>query len=75
MARTSYIRLDDARSVLDQLTYLDLYSANSLTCNNLWVDMSDTLSLFRANQSLFFSLLNDVWLVGKQQIPIASSLI
>ena len=41
--------------------------------NSPWIDMlghSDTLSWFRANQFLLF-LLNAVWLVEKQQIPIS----
>jgi hypothetical protein len=50
-----------------------LVNANSATFNNsLWLDMSphsDTLSWFRANQSLLF-ILNAACLAEKQQMPI-----
>ena len=52
---------DEVRFVLDQHAELDFYSAN-------WNNMSphsDTLSWFRANQSLLF-LLNAAWLAEKQ---------
>ena len=58
---------DEVRFVLDQHGKLDLYGYNSPR-----EDMSlhsDTLSWFRANESLLF-LLNAAWLAGKQQIPI-----
>jgi hypothetical protein len=58
---------DEVRFVLDQHTELDIYSASSLKQQSR-VDMSshsNTLSWFRANQSLLF-LLNAVCLVEKK---------
>jgi hypothetical protein len=60
------------RFVLDQLAELDFYRVLVHWNNSLRRDISlhsDTLSWFRANQSLLF-LLNAVCLVEKQQIPI-----
>jgi hypothetical protein len=57
---------------LDQLAELDFYRVLVHWNNSLRRDISlhsDTLSWFRANQSLLF-LLNAVCLVEKQQIPI-----
>ena len=56
-----------------RVSELLLVNANSATFNNsLWLDMSphsDTLSWFRANQSLLF-ILNAACLAEKQQMPI-----
>ena len=60
------------RFVLDQLAELDFYRVLIHWNTSLRRDISlhsDTLSWFRANQSLLF-LLNAVCLVEKQQIPI-----
>jgi hypothetical protein len=63
---------DEVRFLLDQHAELDFYSNSSLKQQS-GVDMSlhsDTLFLFRAEQSLLF-LLNAAGLTEKQQIPIS----
>ena len=66
---------DEVRFVLYQYAQLDFfYSARSLKQSaESHVTHSDTLSVFRANQSLLF-LLNAACLAEKQQIPILLSL-
>ena len=62
---------DEVRFVLEQHPELDIDSASSLKQQS-WVDMSlhsNTLSWFRANQSLLF-LLNAACLEENQHIPI-----
>ena len=76
MAITNCIRFDDdVRFALDQHAYFDFYGASSLKqlVHGTSLDMSlhlDTLSRFRANQSLLF-LIDAACLAEKQQIPIS----
>jgi hypothetical protein len=67
MARTSCIRWDndDVGILLDQHTYLDLYSASPQKKHSVCRHVASFL--FRVNQSLFL-LLNVVCLAEKQQI-------
>jgi hypothetical protein len=62
------------RSALNSTTTLSwIFIVVAHWNNNHWIDMlphSDTLSWFRANQSLLF-LLNTAWLAKKQQISIS----
>ena len=74
MIRTSYFQWSDeeVRFVLHLHTDLDLYRDSSLEqlSTDRHVAPSDTLSWFRANQSLLF-LFKAGRLAQKQQIPIS----